>query len=250
VEKTKEGVAMTKTVLLFLAFLLPCSVALAQQTQVIQIGPFGKPLMVEDIGGQSTIPIQIYSSSDMDVYVPDVTRPGWIEWNTDAFKTKSVYSTYLYLHFKTNAACEKNERNKGRSDVIPNCSILRYQRNLIKVDVRQNAVTILDELLMDDPENGSVNYRRPNETLSLADKKNKELATLVNDITAIIEKEVNRSGNVLSAQEAMKYNRIMTAHSDPKAQRDLSSTAQWQCEESCLRIGPGQAFDLCMEKCR
>ena len=228
---------MTKTVLLFLAFLLTCSTTLAQQTQVIQIGPFGKPLMVQDVGGQSTIPIQIYSSSDMDVYIPDVTRSGWIQWNIDAFRAQGAYSTYLYFHYKTNAPCEKFERNKGRSDVIPNCSILRYQRNLIKVNARKNAVTILDELLMDDPETGSTNYRRPNETLFLADKKNAEMAALVKTITAIIEKEVKRSGNIFSAQEAIKYNRIQTAHSDPRTQRDLSHTAQWQCEEGCRESG-------------
>jgi hypothetical protein len=157
------------------------------------------------------------------------------------------------LHFKTNAACEKEERNKGKSDVIPNCSILRYQRNLIKVDVRQNVVTILDELLMDDPENGNTNYRRLNETLSLIDKKNAVLGKQIDKVTAIIENEVKRSGNVLSAQEAMKYNRIMTAHSAAKARPSWSDTApsaQWQCEEDCLRMGPGQAFDRCMEKCR
>lgn len=243
---------MIKTALSLLAIFLMCTPSFAQQDlQVIQIGPFGTLLMVQDVGGAFTIPIKIYSSRDVDNYIPDVTRPGWIQWNIDDFRTQNVYSTYLYSHYKTTAICEEAAKEKGRPDLISDCSIFRYRRRLIKVDVRQNTFTILDDLVLDNTGyfNGNANYGRFNDTFSLSDKRVATMAVAINHITAIIEKEIKQAGNRLTAQEVMRWNAVVSFHNIPGAQH----TAQWQCEDGCLHLPgarPGPAFDACMARCR
>jgi hypothetical protein len=206
--------------------------------------------MVQDVGRDFTVPIKVYSSSDVDGYIPDVTRPGWIAWNIDVFRTQGVYSTYLYSHYKTTTICEEAAKEKGRPDLISDCSIFPYRRRLIKVDVRQNTVTFLDDLILDNTGyfNGNANYGRFSDTFSLSDKRVAVIAPEINHITAIIEKEMKQVGNQPTAQEVVRWNAVVSFHNIPEAQH----TARWQCEDGCLHIPgaePGPAFDACMARC-
>ena len=50
-----------------------------------------------DEGGNYSIPIEVYSDSEMEAFIPDITTPGWIWWWGAAFREKGTYSTYIYI---------------------------------------------------------------------------------------------------------------------------------------------------------
>jgi TonB family protein len=58
--------------------------------------PFGKPLMVMDEAGVMQHPIEVYSDSSVEKFVPDVTTDGWISWHADQFRRLGTYDVILY----------------------------------------------------------------------------------------------------------------------------------------------------------
>jgi hypothetical protein len=241
---------MKKTLFIafFFAVLLVCLNAMSQE--LIKTGPFGEPLMVMDAGGEYTIPIKIKSNADTDMYIPDITRPGWIAWNKDNFQKRGKYWTYLYQHFKTDVACHRN--HKGDPNEAELCHLLRYERRTISVDVRANTLTILDAVYMPNTAmyHPSSHYD-VNITLSLAEKKNASWVPIINRITAIIEKEMTGTANTPSAQDVVQWNSVI-GHQSFLNSLHGERNEQQQCEYDCLHqpgAGPGKVFNLCIKKC-
>jgi hypothetical protein len=180
------------------AFLLSltCICARAQEPGTLVVaGPFGRPVAVADEIGHMSIPISIYSDSDLEIFVPDITSPGWIYWFAGGFRQTGVYEVYLYTYFKNNHWCMENvARATGRPKdpaVIEACSALRYRRRRIKVDTRKKTVQILQDYSME--RDGALRLRENNwasrEPQSLKDIAGSPFGKEIDRITAIIQKE-------------------------------------------------------------
>ena len=114
-------------------FLFALTSTYAAAQELIKTGPFGKPIMVMDEGGNYSIPIEVYSDSEMEAFIPDITTPGWIWWWGAAFREKGTYSTYIYSHYKNDALCRREmipAGHKNDPNFIEMCSELRYLRRL------------------------------------------------------------------------------------------------------------------------
>jgi TonB family protein len=61
-------------------------------------GPFGEPRMVMSEGGEWSYPIKVFTNSEVETFVPDITSPGWVSWHISEFQQNGTYFTYLYIY--------------------------------------------------------------------------------------------------------------------------------------------------------
>ncbi len=110
--------------------------------RAILLGPFGEPKLVADQFENFQYPIKVYSDAEIDVFIPDVTNSGWIDWFGKPFSEKGLYEVCLYTHFKKSSFCER-EFAKGNPALVITCSNLYYQRRQIRVDTRNKTAMVL-----------------------------------------------------------------------------------------------------------
>lgn len=237
----------TSSILFFFVLFLICTDVMAME--FIKTGPFGTPILVKDPYGNFSIPIKVYSDSEIEVFIPNITAPGWVFWNKDVFNQKGTYFTYIYDHFKNESYCLRQILPKGKhsdADRLAACSQLRYRCRLILVDVRQNNVTMREVILMGkDAIWHPANVSNPNLTYPLKDNSQLSKATLLSiaKITAIVEKEVREAGSTQSAQDVMRHNREMTsrmaAAGRPSSKKSITDiNCEKDCYTECLKPGP------------
>lgn len=138
--KTTSGIA-----LISIALLLICTDVLA--VDLIKAGPYGKPIVIMDEAGNYSIPIKVYSDSERDIYIPNLTDRGWIFWHKDEFNNNGTYHTVIYNHFKKDSYCRRellDDKHKNSPAGLKACSELRYRRHTILVDTRNKNVTFLE----------------------------------------------------------------------------------------------------------
>ena len=97
--------ALFMTSLLFIFILISTNVF---AVKLIKAGPHGEPVLVMDAAGNFSIAIKVYSDSELDIYIPNLTAPGWIQWNKEAFINLGVYQTVVYQHLKKNLIAYEN----------------------------------------------------------------------------------------------------------------------------------------------
>jgi len=226
------------SILFFFVLFLICTDVMAME--FIKTGPFGTPILVKDPYGNFSIPIKVYSDPEIEVFIPNITAPGWVFWNKDVFNQKGTYFTYIYDHFKNESYCLRQILPKGKhsdADRLAACSQLRYRCRLILVDVRQNNVTMREVILMGkDAIWHPANVSNPNLTYPLKGNSQLSKATLLSiaKITAIVEKEVREAGSTQSAQDVMRHNREMTsrmaAAGRPSSGKSITDI---NCEKDC-----------------
>lgn len=161
----------------------------ASSQQLLQLGPFGKPVMVLDEGENWSIPIQVYSDSDVAYYVPDITTPGWVYWHKDYFKLTGKYNVSVITWNKTNNLCLQHfsVNNGYDSTYQDNCKKLRYEQRLISIDTRNNTVTCLQEILMEsdarlNPMNVTDSFPNPTNSFNKLSKRNLDAVNRINSI--------------------------------------------------------------------
>ena len=190
------------SIVFFFALFLLCTDTLATDMELIKIGPYGTPILVKQLSGKFSRPIKVYSDSEIEVFIPNITDPGWVYWNKDAFKENSTYSTFLYDHFKKESYCLRQILPKGEysdADRIKGCSKLGYRRRLILVNVRENTVTIREDIVMskDGIWSPGVDSTYPNLTFPLkGDSQLSKVTRLsIAKTTAIFEKAIREAGS-------------------------------------------------------
>lgn len=75
----------------------PCGPSAANPEGYIA-GPYGVPLRVMDDFGCWTVPIEVYASPKVRIFIPDITKPGWISWHIQQFRDTGVYFTDVYTY--------------------------------------------------------------------------------------------------------------------------------------------------------
>lgn len=119
--------------------------------ELLKLAPFGRPIAVMDDGDNWSIPISLYSDSDVEIFVPDITTEGWISWHVKRFRETGKYGVYVYAFYKNDELCRRERipaEHKTDPKWLQSCSALRYQRKLVEVDTRKNAVRVYSVLVM------------------------------------------------------------------------------------------------------
>jgi TonB family protein len=135
----------------------------------VMAGPFGEPRMVMSEGGEWSYPLEVYANAKVEMFVPDITSPGWASWHAEEFRTRGTYYTYLYRY-------SKRTRLTGRETIY--------------VDTRTSTVTVARPLV------APVRVR-----LSSAEP---ELMRSVAATTSLVEDSVNRVPAGSTVQEVIR----------------------------------------------
>jgi len=104
-----------------------------------------------DEGDHCSKPILIYSDDDQEVFIPDVTDPGWLEWFAGDFRRTGAYSVFLYSYFLNDHWCLKYvppAPGATKSDLAKACATIHYRRTRVTVDTHKKTVTIGQDLLL------------------------------------------------------------------------------------------------------
>src|SRR5215472_17547444 len=75
--------------------------ALGFTQQIIQRGPFGKPVQVFDETQQWTVPLLVSSDNNVEIYIPDVTAADWLSRNYSDFENRSTYNLSIFFMYKS-----------------------------------------------------------------------------------------------------------------------------------------------------
>nr|ADC35801.1 hypothetical protein [uncultured bacterium 282] len=113
--------------------------------QVVQRGPFGKPVQVLDETQQWTTPLLVSSDHDVELYIPDVTNTDWLSRNYSDFQNRGTYTLSLFTLYKTAKACRANQISWGMGDAahLNACNDIGYRVRQILVDPNQKSVQLL-----------------------------------------------------------------------------------------------------------
>ena len=88
--------------------------AVAQQ--VVQRGALGSPASVLDETQQWTTPLLVAKDADVEIYIPDVSNPEWLQRNYEDYRDKKQFSISIFTFYKTPKACQKNQIGWGQAD--------------------------------------------------------------------------------------------------------------------------------------
>lgn len=126
------------------------SQATAYGQQLIQRGPFGKPQQVMDETQQWTSPLLVFSGHDVDMYIPDVTSPAWLQRNYTSFEGKGQYVLSMFTAYRTPAACRANQTGWGLGDAahLDACLDIGYRLRQASVDTQAKTVTLLEAAMI------------------------------------------------------------------------------------------------------
>ena len=137
---------------LVLAACLLCGSGFAFAQQLVQRGPFSKPVQVLDETGQWTIPLIVASGDDAEMYIPDITTADWLNRNYQAFIDKGQYTISMFTLCKTPRDCRINQASSGFSDAahMDACLVtVRYRLRQAMVDTHLKTVTLLTAGMLD-----------------------------------------------------------------------------------------------------
>lgn len=139
--RDRQGFGAFKMAPLFV--LLWSAIGLSQQ--VVQRGPFGKPVQVLDETQQWTTPLLVSSDYDVELYIPDVTSTDWLSRNYSDFVNRGTYTLSLFTLYKTAKACRANQISWGMGDAahLNACNDIGYRVRQILVDPNQKSVQLL-----------------------------------------------------------------------------------------------------------
>jgi hypothetical protein len=118
---------------------------LASAQQVVQRGALGKPAQVLDETQEWTTPLMVSSDHDIEMYIPDVSSPAWLEANYDSFENKEQYILSFFTFYMTTKACRANQVAWGYSDGahLDACIDIGYRVRRVMVDKHMKTVTLI-----------------------------------------------------------------------------------------------------------
>jgi hypothetical protein len=138
-----------------LMLLCVCSIA-SQGQQVIQRGAFGKPEQVLDDTGQWSTPLLVASSSDVQLYIPDVSNPDWLKKNYRDYIDRGTYTITMFTFYKTPAACRANQLAWGLGDKknMDACITIGYRLREARIEPQGQSATLIQAAMVD--QNGNI----------------------------------------------------------------------------------------------
>ena len=117
-----------------------------QAQQVVQRGAGGVPSSILDETNQWSVPIAVSESHDVDLYIPDVTSPVWLQKNYRDFIDQHQYVITMVTYYRSPAACRANQTAWGNTDAasMDACSLdISYRIRQARVDAHLKTVTLL-----------------------------------------------------------------------------------------------------------
>jgi hypothetical protein len=137
--------------------MLLCLYSIASQgQQVIQRGAFGKPEQVLDDTGQWSTPLLVASSSDVQLYIPDVSNPDWLRKNYRDYIDRGTYTITMFTFYKTPAACRANQLAWGLGDKknMDACATIGYRLREARIEPQGQSATLIQAAMVD--QNGNI----------------------------------------------------------------------------------------------
>jgi hypothetical protein len=143
------------SLLVLLGSLVTASLA-CQGQQVIQRGAMGKPAQVLDETGQWTEPILLSSDHDVELYIPDISSPAWLDANYQSYIDHDQVVLSMFTFYRTTKACRASQIAWGFSDGshLDDCIDIGYRVRRATVDMRQKIVTLISASMVD--QNGAI----------------------------------------------------------------------------------------------
>ena len=141
-----------KTRTLSLSLLFLCLAPLSHAQQLLQRGPFSKPVQVLGETQQWTTPLLVFSDADVEMYIPDITSADWLNHNYQSFIDKGQYTVSMFTLYKTPRACRLNQIQSGYSDAahLDACMVtIRYRLRQAVVDTHQKTATLVTAAMLD-----------------------------------------------------------------------------------------------------
>lgn len=131
-------------------FLLLCP-TLSFGQQVVQRGPFGKPVQVYDETEQWTVPLLVSADRDVEIYIPDITSTTWLSRNYPDFLNRGTYVLTTFTLYKTVRACRANQVSWGMGDAahLDACNDIGYRVRQLTIDPNQKSAQILMAAMVD-----------------------------------------------------------------------------------------------------
>lgn len=125
--------------------------ALGFSQQIIQRGPFGKPVQVLDETQQWTTPLLVSSDNNVEIYMPDVTATDWLGRNYRDFQNRGTYTLSIFSMYKSVQACRENLVRLGMGDAahMDSCTDIGYRVRQVTVDLNQKSVQLLFAAMVD-----------------------------------------------------------------------------------------------------
>lgn len=117
-----------------------------QAQQVVQRGAGGVPSQILDETNQWSVPIAVSESHDVDLYIPDVTSPAWLQKNYRRFMDEHQYVVTMVTYYRSPAACRANQAAWGNTDAasMDACSLdISYRVHQLRVDAHLKTITLL-----------------------------------------------------------------------------------------------------------
>jgi hypothetical protein len=105
----------------------------------------GRPAMVKGEFEEWSRPISVYSDSEVELFVSDITTPGWIRWSQAQFRQKGIYHVEVYWYYKNDHYCRREiipASHKTDSKWLRACGGLRYEQQPLAVNTRKNTIDV------------------------------------------------------------------------------------------------------------
>ena len=134
---------------LLLSITLLPTVCLAQA--VVQRGALGAPALVLDETQQWTTPLLVAQDRDVEIYIPDVSSPSWLQSNYLNFRDKGQYVISMFTFYKTPKSCQLNQIGWGNGDgaSLDACNSIGYRVRQATVDAHAKTVTLIMAAMVD-----------------------------------------------------------------------------------------------------
>lgn len=185
--------------------------------QIIQRGPFDKPVQVFDETQQWTTPILVSSDSNVEIYIPDLTAADWLGRNYPDFLNRGTYTLSIFSRYKSVQACRENLVRLGMGDAshMDSCTDIGYRVRQFTVDLNQKSVQLIFAAMVD--QDGSI---------MPAFAQEKSTFRTWDQLDATTQKAILKT-NELVAQQMTRYDaRIQSIHTPPLAAAAPHATAQ------------------------
>jgi len=181
--------------------------ALAFSQQIIQRGPFGKPVQVLDETQQWTTPLLVSSDNSVEIYIPDVTATDWLGRNYPDYQNRGTYTLSIFSMYKSVQACRQNFVSLGMGDAahMNSCADIGYRIRQVTVDLNQKSVQLLFAAMVD--EDGSIipDFAQQSSAFRTWDQ-----------LDATTQKAILKT-NELVAQQMGRYDaRLQSSHTPPR----------------------------------
>ncbi|MDR3575468.1 MAG: hypothetical protein P4L50_16530 [Anaerolineaceae bacterium] len=218
-------------------------------SRLIQVGPFGRPLQVQDEFSNWKIPISVYRDSEVEMFIPDITDAGWSAWNIEKFRRTGEYTVTVYSHFKNSDFCRREIIPAGRKNdsyIVKACTALRYQSRLFSVNTRNNTITVLRSILMGTDGRGDIESVSFQRTLLSHTSAAQPTLKAIGAISLIVKRQ-SRSFTGTSAQQAVQNNNKVVLKMMHDTMRPDATEGKTICDAPGIKwIGPKP--DYCQEQ--